>query len=96
MSKRTLRTINDIRVNRIATSKVEKFIVAKQTTGMNITTLRKIIVTFNQIMQYAVRHKYIDHNPVRDAQRPKDQGSGKGISHQGIGPGTDKRLFWRV
>ncbi|MBC2713530.1 MAG: site-specific integrase [Desulfosarcina sp.] len=66
--------VNDIRVNRLATSKVEKFIVAKQTAGMNITTLRKIIVTFNQIMQYTVRNKYLDHNPVRDAQRPKDRG----------------------
>jgi integrase len=66
--------VNDFRANRITTSRVEKFIVAKQTAGMNLTTLRKIIVTFNQIMQYAVRHKYIDHNPVRDAQRPKGQG----------------------
>ncbi len=41
---------------------------------MNITTLRKIIVTFNQIMNYAVRHRYIDHNPVRDAERPRGQG----------------------
>ena len=40
---------------------------------MNLTTLRKIIVTLNQIMKYAVRHTFIDHNPVRDAERPKDQ-----------------------
>ncbi|MBW2604303.1 MAG: site-specific integrase [Deltaproteobacteria bacterium] len=25
-------------------------------------------------MNYAVRHKYIDHNPVRDAERPKGKG----------------------
>jgi integrase len=41
---------------------------------MNITTLRKVLVTFNQIMKYAVRHSYIDHNPVTDAERPKEQG----------------------
>ena len=40
----------------------------------NQTTIRKLIVTFNQVMNYAVRHKYIDHNPVRDAERPKGQG----------------------
>jgi integrase len=55
-------------------AKVEKFIADKQTNNMNLTTLRKIIVTFNQVMNYAVRHKYISHNPVRDAERPKGQG----------------------
>lgn len=49
--------------------------MAKQTDGMNIKTLRKIIVTFNQVMNYSVRHRYIDFNPVRDAERPKDQGN---------------------
>ena len=41
---------------------------------MNLTTLRKVIVTFNQVMNYAVRHQYTVFNPVRDAERPKDQG----------------------
>jgi len=44
---------------------------------MNILTLRKILVTLGQIMAYAVRHKYIDYNPVRDAERPKGQGEAK-------------------
>jgi integrase len=42
---------------------------------MNITTLRKLIVTFNQVMKYAVRHKFTDYNPVRDAERPRGQGA---------------------
>jgi len=63
-----------LKINQITIAKVEKFITERQTAGMNITTLRKIIVTFNQIMNYAVRHRYIDHNPVRDAERPKGQG----------------------
>lgn len=66
--------INDLKINRITTAKVEGFISAKQVNGMNLTTLRKIIVTFNQVMNYAVRHRYIDHNPVRDAERPRGQG----------------------
>ena len=41
---------------------------------MNISTLRKLIVTFNQVMNYAVRHRYTDYNPVRDAERPNTQG----------------------
>jgi integrase len=53
---------------------VEKFITEKQNKQMNIKTLRKIIITFNQVMNYSVRHKYIDYNPVRDAARPKGQG----------------------
>jgi len=65
--------ILEIKINRITTAKVEKFITSKQNQGMNLTTLRKIIVSFNQIMKYGVRHNYIDHNPVRDAERPKDQ-----------------------
>jgi integrase len=56
-------------------AKVEKFIADKQTNEMNITMHRKIIVTFNQVTNYAVRYKYIDYNPVRDAERPKGQGA---------------------
>jgi len=65
---------NALRINKINTVKVEKFISELQSRGMNLTTLRKVIVTFNQVMQYAVRHKYIDHNPVRDAERPRGRG----------------------
>ena len=61
-------------VNRITTSFVEKYIVKRQRDGMNLTTLRKLIITFNQVMNYAVRHAYIDYNPVRDAERPKGKG----------------------
>lgn len=67
--------MNDLKVDRITTAMVEKFITKRQEAGMNISTLRKIIVTFNQVMNYCVRHKYISYNPVRDAERPKDQGS---------------------
>jgi len=41
---------------------------------MNINTLRKILVTLGQILNYAVRHRYIDHNPLRDAERPRGKG----------------------
>nr|MBL0717638.1 site-specific integrase [Desulfobacterales bacterium] len=66
--------INSLKINRISTAIVENFISKRQANNMNITTLRKIIITFNQIMNYSVRHKYIDHNPVRDAERPKSRG----------------------
>jgi integrase len=41
---------------------------------MNIATIKKILVTLGQIMAYAVRHGYIDYNPVRDAERPRGNG----------------------
>ena len=63
-----------IKINRITTAKVEKFIANRQKEGMHILTLRKILVTLGQIFSYAVRHKYIDYNPLTDAERPKDQG----------------------
>lgn len=66
-----------IKINRITTAKVEKFIANRQKEGMHILTLRKILVTLGQIFSYAVRHKYIDYNPLTDAERPKDQGEMK-------------------
>ena len=65
---------NEVKVNRITTARVEKFIANRQKEGMHIITLRKILVSLGQIFSYAVRHKYIDYNPFRDAERPKDQG----------------------
>jgi integrase len=61
----------DLKVNRITTAKIEKFITDRQSQEMNILTLRKILVTLGQIMRYAVRHRYISHNPFTDAERPR-------------------------
>lgn len=64
--------LKNIKINRITTVKIEQFIVTRQNEGMNLSTLRKLIVTLNQIMKYAVRHGYIAYNPVTDAERPKE------------------------
>ena len=42
---------------------------------ISINTVRKIIVTLNQVMAYAIRHRLIDFNPVTDAERPRNQGN---------------------
>jgi integrase len=63
--------LDELKISRITTPTVEKWITKRQTDGMNINTMRKILVTFNQVMTYAVRHKLIDSNPVRDAERPR-------------------------
>jgi integrase len=57
--------------------KAVHFITARQTEGMNILSLRKILVTLNQIFSYAVRHRLTEHNPLRDAERPRDPGETK-------------------
>ena len=59
-----------IPIDRINTARIESFISARRVEGMNITTLRKLIVTLNQIFKYAVRHQYITDNPVTNAQAP--------------------------
>ncbi len=61
-------------INHITIARVEKFISSRQAQGMNIATLRKTLVTLGQILSYAVRHRYIDHNPLREAERPRKQG----------------------
>ena len=68
---------DNLKNNRITTARIEKFVTDRQKQGFNILTLRKILVTFGQIMAYAVRHKYIDHNPFHDAVRPKGEGRTK-------------------
>lgn len=60
-----------IKISAVRIADVEKFINARLTEGMNISTLRKLLGTFNQVMSYAVRHRLIESNPVRDAERPK-------------------------
>jgi integrase len=66
--------IDNLKINRINIATVESFIAERQEENMNINMLRKLVVTFNQVMNYAVRRRLIDYNPVRDAERPKKQG----------------------
>ena len=66
--------IDDLKINRITIAKVEKFISDRRKYGVSLPTLRKVLITFGQVMKYAIRHKYIDHNPVGEAERPRDQG----------------------
>jgi len=67
--------LDNIKINRISAVKVEKFITARQEQGMNISTIRKILVTLGQIFKYAVRHQYLDQNPLLNAERPRGTGN---------------------
>jgi integrase len=84
----------ELKMGLIDTATIEKWIARRQSEGMNINTLRKLIVTLNQIMAYAVRHRYADHNPVRDAERPREQGGEpEGEQIHVLGPDEIKRLL---
>ena len=42
---------------------------------MNIGTMRKILITLGQVLINAVKHRYPDFNPLRKAERPREQAS---------------------
>ena len=69
----------DYPIDRITIATIETWIAKRERAKMPINTIRKILVSLNQIMQYAVRHRYITVNPVRDAERPVDTGHKKAI-----------------
>ncbi len=69
--------IDELKVSRITIVTVERFIAERREQGVGLATLKKILGTFGQVMKYAVRHRYIDHNPVVEAERPKDKGEVK-------------------
>jgi len=73
--------LDGLKINRITTATIEKYITTRQIQGMNINTLRKVLVTMGQILSYAVRHKYIDHSPLKDAERPRSTGK-EGVHEQ--------------
>jgi integrase len=88
--------LDGLKINRISTVTIEKFITTRQNKGMNINTLRKILVTLNQILTYSVRHKYIDHNPLHDAERPRDRGNAKESKTSILHPSQIKNFLENV
>ena len=49
--------LSDLKINRISTPRIEKYISSRMEEGMNILTLRKILISLGQIMAYAVKKK---------------------------------------
>ena len=69
--------INHLKINRVTVAMVEKFISDRRKHEISLPLLRKLLITFGQVMKYAVRHRLIDHNPVAEAEKPRDQGEEK-------------------
>jgi len=63
--------LNDLKINRIKIATIEEYISKMEEQKMNINTLRRILVTLNQIMNYLVRNRYIGFNPVREVEKPR-------------------------
>jgi integrase len=70
-ARRNLYEFYPLKINRITTAKIEQFLGKNQISGMNLRTLKKVTLILGQIMAYAIRHNYINNNPVRDAEKPK-------------------------
>lgn len=71
-----LAEFNNVKIGLITTVTVEKFLAELQKKGFKLGTISWITTILNQIMAYAVRHRLIDSNPVRDAEKPRKQSTG--------------------
>mgnify|MGYP001419263736 CR=1 FL=1 len=85
--------LDTVKVDRITTAMLEKWIRTKQEAKLKIGTIRRILVTLNQIFTYCVRHKYIQYNPLRDAERPRNQGHDEKKSIRILSPAEIKTLL---
>ena len=82
--------LEELRIQSITTARLEKYIRARQHEGRNISTLRKTLMVMGQIFSYAVRHRYIDFNPLREAERPRRRG------HEGEDPQKEMKVLTPV
>lgn len=60
-------------ITRINLDSVERFIEDCQERKVSVPTIKKILTTFQAIMSYACKKRYININPVKEAERPENQ-----------------------
>jgi len=75
-----LTRFHDVRMNRITSSMLQKFMDARLEEGMDRNTLVKVKGTLNQVLNYGVLHKYLNSNPmapVRITAQRKDSEDGQ-------------------
>jgi integrase len=87
---------NEIRIDRIKTTMVESYITGRLNAKMPLGTIRKNLVVLGQIFKYAVRHCYIESNPVTNAERPRGQGREAGKTIRVLTPTEIKALIGAV
>jgi integrase len=69
--------IEHARVDRITAKTIEQWTAKRREAGVTLATLRKLLLTLGAVLKYAVRHRYITHNPLADVERPRGQGQEK-------------------
>ena len=66
-----LKRFHSLRVSHITSMMLQRWVDNKVGQGMNIETFKKVKVTLNQVLNFAVLHKYIEINPLRPVKIPK-------------------------
>lgn len=64
----------NLKINQITIKRVDQFIIDRQSNGMNISTLRKILVSLRQMFNLSMKRGYCHKNPMDYADMPKSQG----------------------
>jgi integrase len=67
----------ELKIGQITYAVVEKYVSLALGSNVTPATLRKILTTLSGIMKYAMKHRYIDHNRVRELERPSDEQNGE-------------------
>jgi integrase len=67
------------KINRINFNTIEKYISYASERKVNPSTLKKILITLGGILKYSVRKKYLDSNPIREIEKPKNKSCKKEV-----------------
>jgi len=62
------------KLTQINIATIEKYINGKLQTNLSRATINKILVSLGAVFKYAVKHRLIEYNPVREVERLKGQG----------------------
>jgi integrase len=61
-------------VDRVTAKTIEQWIEKRRAAGVELVTLKKVMLTLGAVLRYAVRHRYITHNPISCVERPRGPG----------------------
>jgi len=62
---------DNVKITQISIASVEQWIENMREQGVKFATVQYRIVILGQIMGYALRHRMIDFNPVKEAKKPR-------------------------
>jgi integrase len=83
----------DMPINKVGYEQVIGFLSHCHESGVTVSTTKKILINLGAIMTFAVRMRYIDHNPVRDVEKPRGKSVHEDNSEIEIMTPGEIRLF---